>query len=49
MREDPYAAVAVNWRRGRQRMSWLDSITEVSGHEFAQTLGDSEIVKNREA
>lgn len=41
MREDPYAAVAVNWRRGRQRMSWLDSITDSIGHELGQTLGDS--------
>ena len=28
-------------RRGRQRMRWLDGITN-SGHEFEQTLGDSE-------
>ena len=26
-------------RRGRQRMRWLDGI---NGHEFEQTLGDSE-------
>ena len=29
-------------RRGRPWMSWLDSITKFKGHEFAQTLGDSE-------
>ena len=23
-------------------MSWLGSITDLSGHEFAQTVGDSE-------
>lgn len=37
MREDPYAAVAVNWRRAAERMSWLDSITEVSGHGGANS------------
>lgn len=42
MRDNPYAAVAVNWRRGRPRMSWLVSITDLSGHEFAQTVGDGE-------
>ena len=31
-------------RRGRQRMRWLDSITDsINGHEFEQTLGDSEV------
>ena len=29
-------------RRGRQRMSWLDGITIISGHESEQTLGGSE-------
>ena len=29
-------------RRGLQRMRWLDGITELSGHGFDQTLGDSE-------
>ena len=28
-------------RRGWQRMGWLDGITELNGHEFAKTLGDS--------
>ena len=28
-------------RRGRQRMRWLDGITDFDGHEFEQTLGDS--------
>ena len=28
-------------RRGRQRMRWLDSITD-SGHEYEQTPGDGE-------
>ena len=31
-----------NRRRGRQRMRWLDGITEFSGHEFEQALGDGE-------
>ena len=30
-------------RRGRQRMRWLDGITDSLGHEFEQTLGDGEI------
>ena len=29
-------------RRGRQRMRWLDGITNSNGHEFEQTLGDSD-------
>ena len=29
-------------RRGRQRIRWLDGITELKGHEFEQTLGDGE-------
>ena len=29
-------------RRGRQRMRWLDGITTHDGHEFEETLGDSE-------
>ena len=29
-------------RRGRQRMRWLDGITELNGHEFEQVPGDSE-------
>ena len=29
-------------RRGRQRMRWLDSITDSMDTEFEQTLGDSE-------
>ena len=29
-------------RRGRQRMRWLDGITNFSGHELEQSLGDSE-------
>ena len=29
-------------RRGRQRMRWLDGITDSNGHEFEQTLEDSE-------
>ena len=28
-------------RRGWQRMRWLDSITDLDGHEFEQTLEDS--------
>ena len=28
-------------RRGKQRMRWLDSITNSIKHEFEQTLGDS--------
>ena len=28
-------------RRGWQRMRWLDSITDLDGHEFEQTLRDS--------
>ena len=26
-------------RRGRQRMRWLDGITDSNGHEFGQALG----------
>ena len=26
--------------RGRQRMRWLDGITDSNGHELGQTLGD---------
>ena len=33
-------------RRGRQRMRWLDGITQLNGHELGQTPGD---VKDREA
>ena len=29
-------------RRGRQRMRWLDGITQLNGHEFEQSPGDSE-------
>ena len=29
-------------RKGRQRMRWLDSINGINGHEFEQTLQDSE-------
>ena len=29
-------------RRGQQKMRWLDGITDSTGHEFEQTLGDSE-------
>ena len=29
-------------RRGQQRMRWLDSINGLNGHEFEQTLWDSE-------
>ena len=29
-------------RREWQRVRWLDGITELSGHEFDQALGDSE-------
>ena len=29
-------------RRGRQRMRWLDSITDFYGCEFEQTLGNGE-------
>ena len=29
-------------RRGWKRMRWLDSINYFNGHEFKQTLGDSE-------
>ena len=29
-------------RRGQQRMRWLDGITDSNGHEFEQTLEDSE-------
>ena len=29
-------------RRGWQRMRWLDGIIKLNGHEFEQTLGDSE-------
>ena len=29
-------------RRGRQRMRWLNDITVFDGHEFEQTLGDSD-------
>ena len=28
-------------RRGQQKMKWLDSITELNGLEFVQTLGSS--------
>ena len=28
-------------RKGFQRMRWLGGITELNGHEFEQTLGDS--------
>ena len=33
-------------RRGRQRMRWLDGITDINGHEFEQA---QEMVKDREA
>ena len=33
-------------RRGQQRMRWLDGITNY-GHEFEQTLGDSEAQGSR--
>ena len=29
-------------KRGRPWRRWLDGITKLNGHEFAQTLGDSE-------
>ena len=29
-------------RRGQQSMRWLDSYQGLNGHEFEQTLGDSE-------
>ena len=29
-------------RRGRQRMRWLDGITDSIGHKFEQAPGDSE-------
>ena len=29
-------------RRGRQRMRWLDGLTDSSGHEYEQALGVSE-------
>ena len=29
-------------RRGQQRMRWLDGIMDSNGHEFEQTLGDTE-------
>ena len=29
-------------KRGRQRMRWLDGITEINGHESEQTPGNSE-------
>ena len=29
-------------RRGRQRMRWLDGITDSNGPEFEETVGDSE-------
>jgi hypothetical protein len=29
-------------RRGRQRMRWLDGITDSMDNEFEQTLGDGE-------
>ena len=29
-------------RRGWQRTSWLDGITQLNGHEFEQALGDGE-------
>ena len=28
--------------RGRQRMRWLDGITDCNGHELGQTPGDGE-------
>ena len=34
--------IEVRRREGQQRMRWLDGITGVNGHEFEQTLGDSE-------
>ena len=33
-------------RRGRQRMRWLDGIAKLNGHEFEQTLEDSEGQEN---
>ena len=27
-------------RKGRQRMRWLDGITDINGHEFGQIHGD---------
>ena len=33
-------------RRGRQRMRWLDGITDFNGHEFEQAQGDSEGKRN---
>ena len=29
-------------RRGQERMRWLDGIMDSNGHEFEQTLGDTE-------
>ena len=29
-------------RRGRQRMRWLDGITELNGHESEQSPGEGE-------
>ena len=30
------------WRRGWQRIRWLDSITKLNGYKFDQTLGDGD-------
>ena len=43
IRKDPDAGK--DWgqeEKGQQRMRWLDGITQLSGHELGQILGDSE-------
>ena len=35
--------IEARWRRGQQRMRWLDGITDsMAEQEFEQTLGDRE-------
>ena len=42
LEKDPDARKDRGRRRGQQRMRWLDGLTNINGHEFKQTLGDSE-------
>jgi hypothetical protein len=46
---DPWftAPLREGYRRGRQRIRWLDSIPGLNEHEFEQTLRDTGVAKTR--